>query len=238
MAQAVPGGRIQGAWQWCKPPVRRSGRLDEGRIADPQLEPTLSHAWPRPVRRYQCDRPGELVYTDIKKLGRFDRLGHRVTASQQKGRFRGAGRDFVHVAVGGATRLAYVEVLPDQRKESASAFPRRALAAFVTRGTRVERVMTGNGSCFRARMFVDVLRGRAIRHIRTRPYTPQTNGKAERFIQTLQREWAYGATNPSSSARNADLPRWLDWLNTRRPHSALNGLAPEKRMNTLPRKYS
>lgn len=191
-----------------------------------------------PVRRYQRERPGELIHVDIKKLGRFDRPGHRRTGTREGCRNRGAGWDFVHVAVDDATRLAYVEVLPDERKESATAFLCRALAWFAARGIGVERVMTDNGSCYRSRMFGSLLRGRAIRHIRTRPYTPKTNGKAERFIQTLIREWAYGATYASSDGRNRDLPRWLDWFNTTRPHSALNGRSPNSALNNLVRNHS
>jgi transposase InsO family protein len=193
---------------------------------------------PPPVRRYQRERPGELIHVDIKKLGRFDQPGHRVTGSRRKGESRGAGWDFVHVAVDDATRLAYVEVLPDERKESATAFMARALAWFAARGIHVERVMTDNGACYRSRPFGSLLGRRAIRHVRTRPYTPRTNGKAERFIQTLLREWAYGATYATSDARNRDLPRWLDWFNTTRPHSALKGQAPETALNNLMRNHT
>ena len=119
-----------------------------------------------------------MIHIDIKKLGRFDRPGHRVTGTRTGCRNRGAGWDFVHVAVDDATRLAYVEVLPDETKETATAFLARALAWFAARGIRVERVMTDNGSCYRSRLFGRALTARAIRHIRTRPYTPRTNGKA------------------------------------------------------------
>lgn len=188
-----------------------------------------------PPRRYQRDRPGELLHIDIKKLGRFDRPGHRVTGSRSHGASRGAGWDFVHVAVDDATRLAYVEVLPDESKESTTGFLRRALAWYAARGIRVERVMTDNGSPYRSRLFGAELGSRAIRHLRTRPYTPKTNGKAERFIQTLMREWAYGLTYPTSARRNADLTRWLDWFNAMRPHSALNGRSPAEAVNDLVR---
>ena len=192
----------------------------------------------QPVRRYQRDRPGELVHVDIKKLGRFDRPGHRRTGTRASCRNRSAGWDFVHVAVDDATRLAYVEVLPDEKKESATAFLARALAWFAARGIAVERVMTDNGACYRSRLFAGLLDAQAIGHIRTRPYTPKTNGKAERFIQTLQRDWAYGATYASSKARNRDLPRWLDWFNTARPHSALKGQAPLGAVNNLLRLHT
>jgi transposase InsO family protein len=204
-------------------------RVGLGRLS--QLDP------PEPVRRYQRERPGELLHLDIKKLGRFDRPGHRVTGTRRGCRNRGAGWDFVHVAVDDATRLAYVEALPDERKDTTTAFLLRALRWFRRHGIRVERVMTDNGSAYRSRRFRKVLRWLAIRHIYTRPYTPKTNGKAERFIQTLLREWAYGLAHPSSNARNADLPRWLDWFNRSRPHSALKGRPPLAAVNNLMRNH-
>lgn len=193
---------------------------------------------PEPVRRYQRERPGELIHLDIKKLGRFDRPGHRVTGSRTQGSSRGAGWDFVHVAVDDATRLAYVEVLGDERKDTTTGFLLRALRWFRDQGIRTERVMTDNGSAYRSGRFAKALRLLAIRHIFTRPYTPKTNGKAERFIQTLLREWAYGPGYPTSNARNEDLRRWLDWFNRSRPHSALNGLSPLSRVNNLVRTHS
>lgn len=205
-------------------------RVGLGRLS--QLDP------PEPVRRYQRERPGELLHLDIKKLGRFDHPGHRVTGTRRGCRNRGAGWDFVHVAVDDATRLAYVEVLPDERKDTTTGFLLRALRWFRRHGIRVERVMTDNGSAYRSRRFRKVLRWLAIRHIYTRPYTPKTNGKAERFIQTLLREWAYGLAHPSSNARNADLPRWLDWFNRSRPHSALKGRPPLAAVNNLMRNHT
>lgn len=193
---------------------------------------------PEPVRRYQRERPGELIHLDIKKLGRFDHPGHRVTGTRIGCRNRGAGWDFVHVAVDDATRLAYVEVLGDERKQTTTGFLLRALRWFRSQGIRAERVMTDNGSAYRSRRFAKALRWLDIRHIFTRPYTPKTNGKAERFIQTLLREWAYGLQHPTSAARNHDLPRWLDWFNRARPHSALNGLSPLARVNDLLRNHS
>ena len=190
-----------------------------------------------PVRRYQRERPGELIHLDIKKLGRFDHPGHRVTGDR-RGRNRGAGWDFVHVAVDDATRLAYVEVLGDERKDTTTGFLLRALRWFRDQGIRTERVMTDNGSAYRSGRFAKALRLLAIRHIFTRPYTPKTNGKAERFIQTLLREWAYGLAHPSSAARNNDLARWLDWFNRARPHSALKSLSPRQRVNDLLRTHS
>jgi transposase InsO family protein len=210
--------------------ARWLGRAGLGRLA--RLDP------PEPVRRYQRERPGELIHLDIKKLGRFDRPGHRVTGTRTGCRNRGAGWDFVHVAVDDATRLAYVEVLADERKTTTTAFLLRALRWFRGHGVRAERVMTDNGSAYRSRRFARALRLLRVRHIFTRPYTPRTNGKAERFIQTLLREWAYGLAHPTSQARNADLPRWLDRFNRSRPHSALKGLPPLSMVNNLMRNHS
>ena len=184
-----------------------------------------SLAEPEPVRRYQRQRAGELIHLDIKKLARFERVGHRITGDR-RGRNRHSGYDFFHVAIDDATRLAYVEVLPDERRTSTTAFLIRALRWFRERGIRVERVMTDNGSGYVARLFGKVLRMLHIRHIRTRPYTPKTNGKAERFIQTLMREWAYATAFPSSQARADDLPRWIGWYNHHRPHASLDRRSP------------
>ena len=183
-----------------------------------------------PVVRYQRDRPGELVHLDVKKLARFWRTGHRITGDR-RGASDGAGYDFVHVAVDDATRLAYVEVLPDEKRTATTGFLVRALRWFQERGIRVERIMTDNGSGYIARLFAKACRWLGLRHIRTRPYTPKTNGKAERFIQTLLREWAYAIPYKSSGNRNADLSRWLLWYNNHRPHGALAGRPP---ISTLP----
>jgi transposase InsO family protein len=180
---------------------------------------------PAPVRRYQRQRPGELLHLDIKKLARFERVGHRITGDRHAAS-EGAGYDFFHVAIDDATRLAYVEVLPDERRGSTTGFLVRALRWFRARGVRVERVMTDNGSGYVARLFQKALRMLAIRHIRTRPYTPKTNGKAERFIQTLLREWAYVIPFRSSDTRAADLPRWIAWYNQQRPHVSLGKRSP------------
>jgi transposase InsO family protein len=179
-----------------------------------------------PVRRYQRQRPGELLHLDIKKLARFERVGHRITGNRLGKSQGGAGYDFFHVAIDDATRLAYVEVLPDERRTSTTGFLVRALRWFRARGVEVERVMTDNGSGYVARLFRKVLRMLAIRHIRTRPYTPKTNGKAERFIQTLLREWAYAIPFRSADSRAADLPRWLAWYNQHRPHASLATRSP------------
>lgn len=192
-----------------------------------------------PVRRYQRERPGELLHLDIKKLGRFTRTGHRITGDRcQQSNTRGVGWDFAHVAIDDATRMAYVEVLPDERRSSATAFLIRATRWFRERGVRIERVMTDNGSCSISKRFRKAVRWLGARHIRTRPYTPKTNGKAERFIQTLLREWAYAIPYKTSDARNRDLRRWLDWYNLKRSHSALNGQNPAAAMNNLMRSHN
>ena len=169
--------------------------------------------------------PWRADHLDIKKLACFERVGHRITGDRRNPS-TGAGHDCFHVAIDDATRLAYVEVLPDETRRSTTAFLVRALRWFRARGIRVERVMTDNGSGYIARLFRKALRMLGIRHIRTRPYTPKTNGKAERFIQTLLREWAYAIPFNFSDARAADLPRWLTWYNQQRPHGSLHRRTP------------
>jgi transposase InsO family protein len=192
-------------------------RLGLGRLA--ALEPS------EPARRYSRARAGELVHLDIKKLARFRRIGHRITGDRRQGS-EGAGWEFVHVAVDDASRLAYVEVLPDEKRQSVTGFLVRALRWFKRQGIRVERVMTDNGAGYVSRLFRKVCRLLRLRHIRTRPYTPKTNGKAERFIQTLLREWAYALPYRSSASRAADLPRWLRHYNQERPHASLARQSP------------
>ncbi len=179
-----------------------------------------------PARRYQRERPGELIHLDMKKLARFWRIGHRVTGDPRDHLNRGAGWDVLHVAIDDATRLAYVEVLADEKRTTTAAFLVRALRWFKQRGIAVERVMTDNGSGYVAKSFRRLLARLRIRHLRTRPYTPKTNGKAERFIQTLMREWAYAIPYRSSDARTKDLPRWLAWYNEQRPHVSLGRRSP------------
>ena len=177
-----------------------------------------------PVRRYQRERPGELIHIDIKKLGRFARPGHRN---------KGAGWDFVHVAIDDATRLAYAEVLPDERRASAAGFLVRALRWYRDQGVGVERVMSDNGSAYVSKLFARTVRRLGLRHIRTRPYTPKTNGKAERFIQSMLREWAYAAPFPSAEARREDLPNWIRRYNTCQRHYALNRRTPLQALSDL-----
>ncbi|MGE5545337.1 MAG: IS481 family transposase, partial [Solirubrobacterales bacterium] len=161
-----------------------------------------------PVVRYERTHAGELIHIDVKKLGKIDGVGHRITGDRRS-RKRGIGWDFVHVAIDDASRLAYVEVLPDEKRHTATAFLCRAVRWFRAKGITVQRVMSDNGSAYVSKTFAKACRWMALKHIRTRPYTPKTNGKAERFIQTLMREWAYALPYRSSEARTADLGRWL-----------------------------
>lgn len=180
-----------------------------------------------PVRRYERERAGELVHIDTKKLGRFHRIGHRIGGFEQgRKRSRGAGFELVHVAIDDATRLAYVEILPDDTGASAALFLERALDWFGALNITVERVMTDNGPAYLSNAFAAALQRRRLKHLRTKPYTPKTNGKAERFIQTLLREWAYAKPYASSNRRNAALPSFLARYNRKRPHASLQGQPP------------
>jgi transposase InsO family protein len=185
-----------------------------------------------PVIRYERERPGELIHIDIKKLGRIDGIGHRITGDRKgQSNKRGTGWEHLHVAIDDHSRLAYTELLPNEKKESAIGFLDRALAWYERHGVSVEGVMTDNGSAYRSHAFRDALADKAITHKRTRPYTPRTNGKAERFIQTSLREWAYAAPFESSAERAAAMPTWLCEYNRNRPHSALKGKPPITRLN-------
>jgi transposase InsO family protein len=193
----------------------------------------LSALDPRPpVVRYERDRPGELIHIDIKKLGRIDGIGHRITGDRRgQSNKRGTGWEHLHVAIDDHSRLAYTELLPDEKKESALGFLARALAWYERHGVGVEAVMTDNGSAYRSHAFRDALATKAITHKRTRPYTPRTNGKAERFIQTSLREWAYATPFESSAQRARAMPAWLCDYNSKRPHSALKGKPPISRLS-------
>lgn len=188
-----------------------------------------------PVRRYEREHPGELIHIDIKKLARFEKIGHRITSdrgrrSDQHGRTRRAGWEYVHVCIDDASRIAFSQILPDEKKESAVAFLHAALAYYASLGISVARVMSDNGSCYRSRAFRNACKALRIKHIRTRPYTPKTNGKAERFIQTSLREWAYAKAYPNSDYRAAELPIWLHQYNWHRPHGSLKYLPPISRL--------
>ena len=188
-----------------------------------------SVAPPGPSRRYQWERPGELLHMDIKKLGRIGQIGHRITGDRRQ-RVRGIGWEFVHVCIDDCSRAAYAEVLPDERSVTVAGFVRRALTWFARRGVRAQRMLTDNGSAYRSHRLAALCRARRIGQRFTRPYTPRTNGKAERFIQTLLREWAYAVAYPSSAARTRALARWLHYYNWHRGHTALNRQPPLSRV--------
>lgn len=185
-----------------------------------------------PPNRYERRQPGELLHIDIKKLGKIGRPGHRVHGDR-RARARGVGWEFVHVCIDDTTRLAYVEVLTDERASTCVAFLRRAVAHFTALGIRVQRVMTDNGNGYRSLVHALACRTLGLRHLRTRPYRPRTNGKAERFIRTLLGGWAYSTVYPSSQARTAALTGWLDFYNRRRPHGSLSHQPPMSRLLQL-----
>jgi len=201
-----------------------------------------------PAQRYERARPGELIHIDVKKLGRIARPGYAMLGGRSA---RGAsgyhrqstklGWEFVHVAIDDATRLAYVEVLADEKATTAIGFLRRAVKHYASYGITVERLITDNGSAYRSTVHAIACRTLGIRHLRTRPYRPQTNGKAERFIRTMLGGWAYGAIYRDSDERNAALAGWLDFYNRRRPHGALSHKPPIARLtelNNLLRSYT
>jgi transposase InsO family protein len=201
-------------------------RIGMGRLGRLGLEP---------AERYERARPGELIHVDVKKLGRIARPGHRMLGSRAATGYHrrryDLGWEFVHVAVDDCTRLAYVEVLSDERATTASGFLRRAVAFYRRHGITVERVITDNGAAYRSTIHAIACRALGIRHLRTRPYRPQTNGKAERFIRTLLGGWAYGALYRNSTERTAALDGWLDYYNHRRKHAALGHKPPIARLN-------
>ena len=198
-------------------------RLGLSRVKD--LEPAA------PVIRYERQNPGEMIHLDIKKLGRFERVGHRITGDRTgQSNSRGIGWEFVHVAIDDASRIAFSQIMPDEKKESAVAFLKAALAYYASLGITVARVMTDNGSCYKAFDFRDACRDLKLKHIRTKPYTPKTNGKAERFIQTALREWAYAQAYPTSQRRAEELPIWLHQYNWHRPHGGIKSQTPISRL--------
>lgn len=187
-----------------------------------------------PAIRYERKNPGELIHLDTKRLGRIVRVGHRITGCRSgQSNTRGTGWEALHVAIDDATRLAYTEMLPDEKKETAIAFLARSCAFFKANGVTPERIMTDNGSAYKSYAFRDALQTAGLRHIRTRPYTPRTNGKAERFIQTSLREWVYAAPYETSDQRAKAMVPFIDAYNTKRPHSALAFQTPWQRLNNL-----
>src|SRR5436190_9277849 len=198
-------------------------RLGLNRLA--ALEPA------EPVRRYEREHPGELIHIDIKKLGRFNRVGHRITGDRRgQSNNRGVGWEYVHVCIDDASRIAYAEIKKSERKASAIAFLKAAVIYYAKLGVSIQRVMTDNGSCYKSRAFGRACKRLGLKHIRTRPYTPQTNGKAERFIQTALREWAYAKAYQRSDHRGAELPLWLHRYNWHRPHGSIGAKPPISRL--------
>ena len=187
--------------------ILRKARLSRARDLDP----------PEPVRRYERDHPGELIHIDIKKLGRFDRVGHRITGDRTgQSNARGIGWEFVHVGIDDNSRIAFLHA---------------ACRYYQSLGITVTRVMTDNGACYKSFAFRDACKALGLRHIRTRPYTPKTNGKAERFIQTSLREWAYARAYPTSEHRKDALEPWLHNYNWHRPHGSIQSKPPVSRLD-------
>jgi len=188
-----------------------------------------------PIHRYERAKPGEMIHIDIKKLGRIDGIGHRITGdrrgqSNRRARGKGLGWEFVHVAIDDNSRIAFAKVMANEKKRSATAFLKAALAYYESLGVKVERVMTDNGSCYKSFAFRRACKRFGLKHIRTKPYTPKTNGKAERFIQTCLREWAYAQAYHHSRQRTGELPYWLHRYNWHRPHAGIGAKTPISRL--------
>lgn len=184
-----------------------------------------------PVVRYEYKEPGGLIHLDIKKLGRFERAGHRITGDRTgQSNARGVGWEFVHVCIDDASRIAVTGIYPDEKAVSAIAALRAAVAYYQGLGITVTRVMTDNGSCYKAKTFAAACKNLKLKHIRTKPYTPKTNGKAERFIQTALREWAYARAYQTSEQRKSHLPEWTHMYNWHRPHGSLSSKPPISRL--------
>ena len=188
-----------------------------------------------PVQRYEREHPGEMIHIDIKKLGRIDGVGHRITGdrrgqSNRRSRGEGLGWEFVHVSIDDNSRIAFAKVMPNERKGSAITFLKAAIAYYGSLGVKVERVMTDNGSCYKSFAFARACKRLGLKHIRTKPYTPRTNGKAERFIQTCLREWAYAQAFHHSRQRTGELPHWLHRYNWHRPHAGIGAKTPISRL--------
>ena len=199
------------------------GRAGLARLSD--LEPA------DPVKRYEHENPGDLIHIDTKKLGRIEKTGHRATGDRRD-RSRGAGWEVLFVAVDDHARIAYTELHPDESQESACRFLANAHAYYCSLGAKPKRLLTDNGSAFRAKSFSRVCTGLDLKHRFTKPYRPQTNGKAERFIQSALREWAYGFVYKSSDEREATLREWIHHYNWHRPHQGISGKAPMSRLST------
>ena len=185
-----------------------------------------------PVVRYEREQAGELIHLDIKKLARIERVGHRIHGDRARS-VEGAGWEYLHVCIDDASRVSYAEVLPDEKGVTCTGFLERAAAWFQARGVVVQRVMTDNGSGYLSKAFRHAIDRLGARHIRTRPYTPRTNGKAERFIQTCKREWAYARPYPNSRTRRQALDVFLCYYNCHRPHWGLGRITPQLRLTQL-----
>jgi transposase InsO family protein len=219
--------------RWTGPRIAAELRMPTSTVCAVLKRIGLNRLWrlepPEPPNRYCRRRPGELIHVDVKKLGKFDFPGHRVTGrgvGNHRNSARKVGWEFCHVAIDDTSRLAYVEILDDEKGPTCVAFLRRAIGYFASFGIRVERVMTDNGTGYRSKVHRAGIETLGIKHLRTQPYRPRTNGKAERFIQTLQREWAYAIAYESSWQRRRALLPWLEYYNCRRPHSALGHKTP------------
>ncbi len=186
----------------------------------------------QPERRYQYECPGDMIHLDIKKLGRFERPGHRVTGDRRgqsnprSGSKDGYGWEYLHVCVDDASRIAFTEIYPDEKTQSAIAFLTAAVAYYQSLGITITRVMTDNGSCYKSFAFRDACKQLGLKHIRTKPYTPRTNGKAERFIKTAINEWAYAMAYQTSQQRAEHLPAWTHMYNWHRPHGGIKNQTP------------
>ena len=202
--------------------LRRAGL---SRLSD--LEPS------EPIVRYEHERPGDLIHIDTKKLGRIERMGHRITGNPRDS-VDGAGWEFLFVAIDDHSRIGFTDLYPDERQGSAVQFLSNAVAYYRSLGMRVRRVLTDNGPAFHSKAFAGACRSLKLKHSFTRAYRPQTNGKAERFIQSALREWAYGIAYNHSSERAEMLDRWIHHYNWHRPHQGINGLAPIRRLNQSP----
>lgn len=200
--------------------LRRAGL---SRLKD--LEPA------EPVHRYERAHPGELIHLDIKRLGRFERIGHRITGDRKgQSSSRGVGWEYVHVCIDDNSRIAVTDIFANEKAVSAIAFLKACIAYYKRLGVTVTRVMTDNGSCYKSHAFAKACKTLKLRHIRTKPYTPKTNGKAERFIQTAIREWAYARAYQTSDHRAAELPLWTHMYNWHRPHGGINDKTPISRL--------
>lgn len=222
--------------RWSSVRIARDLRVPIATVVREQRRLGLNHLRrldpPRPANRYEWPAAGDLLHLDIKKLVRIGRVGHRIHGDRRT-RVKGIGWEFVHVAIDDATRVGYVEVLDSEDQHDTTAFLDRAVRHFARRGIRVARVLTDNGASYRSRTFATALGAARIQHRRTRPYTPRTNGKAERFIRTLLAEWAYAQAYRTSLARTIALPHYLHYYNTARTHMGIRGLTPQQKLASL-----